>query len=321
MAHDTPSTESTIFNYYRSTVLRKMPPEIMTNIFQASIDLDRPTAALHCATELATVCKTWYNIVMTSPSLWTNIFVFGRMVFAKGVYQVVKEWIQRSKTLPIDLFLFGDRHGSSDYLYQDRSREGFSNMVQLVTVLAESSHRWRAISFNIPFAFVRRLCDMAQDLSQLHSVKYSYKCRDSWGGSLQWKKPLSLETMKIGFKLTSSLLETFNVRSDSLTHLTVKEMSVERCMDTIRGSPVLRYFKTGLTDAVPIEYFVPPLPVVHEVLESLALLFAMDPNLLDRLLPLLTLPALHTLDLDLWATKIHTLCRTSYDDLRHQSHL
>ncbi|KAF9555596.1 hypothetical protein CPC08DRAFT_765813 [Agrocybe pediades] len=105
--------------------------------------------------------------------------------------------------------------------------------------------------------------------------------------------------MKIGFKLTSSLLETFNVRSDSLTHLTVKEMSVERCMDTIRGSPVLRYFKTGLTDAVPIEDFVPPLPVVHEVLESLALLVAMDPNLLDRLLPLLTLPALHTLDLDL----------------------
>ncbi|KAF4612110.1 hypothetical protein D9613_004546 [Agrocybe pediades] len=269
MAHNTPSKENTIFNYYRSSVLRRMPPEIMTNIFQAFIDLNRQPAAMHYANKLASVCKTWYNIVMTSPSLWTNIYVFNHMVFAKGAHLVVKEWIQRSKALPINLFIPGDWHDSRDldYLFRNGSREVLSNMVQLVTVLAESSHRWRAISFNISFHFIRRFCDMAQDLSQLRSVKYGYKCRE-WAGSLQWKKPLSLETVKIRFKLTSSLLETLNVPSDSLTRLSVKEMSVERCIETLRGSPVLRHLKTSLTDAVPIEDFVPPLPVVHEVLES-----------------------------------------------------
>ncbi|KAF4611820.1 hypothetical protein D9613_004558 [Agrocybe pediades] len=220
MAHDTPSKENTIFSYYRNSVLRRMPPEVMTNIFQAFIDLDRQAA----------------NIVMTSPSLWTNIFVFNRMIFAKGAHLVVKEWIQGSKTLPINLFIPGDWYDNreTDYPFRNGSREVLSNMVQLVTVLAESSHRWRAISFNISFHFIRRFCDMAQDLSQLRSVKYGYKRRE-WAGSLQWKKPLSLETVKIRFKLTNNLLETLNVRSDSLTRLSVKEMSVERCIETLRG--------------------------------------------------------------------------------------
>ncbi|KAF4612348.1 hypothetical protein D9613_004544 [Agrocybe pediades] len=75
----------------------------------------------------------------------------------------------------------------------------------------------------------------------------------------------------------------------------VNSMTTDRCIDIIRLSPMLRFFETGLSN----EGVMPHSPTVHNVLESFSLLWSPRPGLVDQVLSSLTLPRLHTLNLDL----------------------
>ncbi|KAF9554072.1 hypothetical protein CPC08DRAFT_713219, partial [Agrocybe pediades] len=261
--------------------------------------MDRPENGISCATELFAVCRTWCDIVRSCPLLWTNVSIHARIILSQEAeaHLLVKEWLARSKTLPIDLYVFGTRQYRMESPFPYPSHcEGPSN-IQLATVLAESSNRWRSISFNVPASFVHQLCDIAHDLSQLRYVKYGYKCfRGDWNDvSFQWRERLSPRKLKLRSELSSSLLEAFNVQTDSLTYLKVNSMTTDRCIDIIRLSPMLRFFETGLSN----EGVMPHSPTVHNVLESFSLLWSPRPGLVDQVLSSLTLPRLHTLNLDL----------------------
>ncbi|KAF4612108.1 hypothetical protein D9613_004543 [Agrocybe pediades] len=299
MVQGTSEKERRGFNYHHSDVLRKIPPEVISNIFLAYIEMGRPESATSSATNLATVCKTWCNIVRSTPRLWTTLVIYGRIILSKEAHLFVKQWISRSKALLIDLYIFETRQNHRTFYYQ--WHEHLTN-IQLATVLAESSNRWRSILFDVHASFIRQLCGIAQGLSQLRSVKYGFTCLErspAKAGSLLWREPISPGIFKIRSELSGSLAEAFNIRVDSLTYLKVKEVSAERCIDLIRSSPVLRFIKIGLTDPVEDAAFIPPPPVVHESLESFTIVLSPKPDSLDRVLSSLTLPGLRTLGLDM----------------------
>ncbi|KAF9557924.1 hypothetical protein CPC08DRAFT_710040 [Agrocybe pediades] len=273
----------------RRNVFERFPPEVMSLIFETRVGMCTPETTTSCAIQLSAVCTNWCNIVRSTPQLWTTIAIRARIIRATGESPVVvKEWISRSKSLLIDLYISSKR-GNVYRLPQDAE-----NLSMLVSMLAESSNKWRSVSFDIHSPFIHKLCTISQGLPHLRSMRYSSKCWRAMPprkvGYLKWKEQFSPKELEIDFNLPSgSLSDVLNVRADKLTHLAVKHMDIKHCLDVIRLSPVLRSLKTAISGGSSHS-----LPIVrHSVLES----FVIDSGsgFYSQVFSSLTLPRLRTL--------------------------
>ncbi|KAF4612133.1 hypothetical protein D9613_004525 [Agrocybe pediades] len=284
-----------------SEVLGKIPPELISAFFQACVAMCAPETATSCTIQLSAVCTTWRDIARSIPQLWTTVSIHAHIIrFTGESHFAVKEWISRSKALSIDLYISSASRGRH-LLPTD-----VKNFRQLLSVLGESSNRWRSVSFDVHTSFIRQLCSIAHGLSQIRSMRYSNRCWESIRtrtftvtsqiGSLKWKEESSPQKLEIDFALFASLAEVLNIRTDNLIHLDIREMSVKQCLDVIRLSPMLLIFKTrisGIEDTVPSSSS----PIVHSVLDSFTIESSWRDDGLDQVLSSLILPRLRTLGL------------------------
>ncbi|KAF9557923.1 hypothetical protein CPC08DRAFT_710039 [Agrocybe pediades] len=305
-----------------SEVLGKIPPELISAFFQACVAMCAPETATSCAIQLSAVCTTWRDIARSTPQLWTTVSIPTHIIRCTGEsHLAVKEWISRSKALSIDLYIASASRGK--HLLPTNVK----NLGQLVSVLGESSNRWRSVSFDVHTSFIHQLCSIAQGLSQIRSMRYSDKC-NSWQsirrspftvagkiGSLKWKEESSPQKLEIGFALPASLAEVLNIRTESLLHLDIREMTVKQSLDVIRNSPMLLIFKTsrirGTEDFIPSSSS----PILHSILDSFTIESSWRDEL-DNVLSSLILPRLRTLDLPLRSS---TDSRIIEDFLRRSS--
>jgi len=90
-----------------SSPMLSLPLEILVEIFLIASDVDthmNPAARrLPMQLIIGRVCSAWRNAAWNAPSLWRNL----RIRVYKGMAhdQLIKEWLQRSKSQPLDLEL------------------------------------------------------------------------------------------------------------------------------------------------------------------------------------------------------------------------
>ena len=148
-------TKSSV-NAVHDPIIRDLPLELVSNILTlcnpspveddeefGSLPLDVPVATQRYQLSLGTVCKTWRNIVRSTPQLWTSIYI---RFPTKGDKLQQKELLLQSLRLSGSLPLHIQAWMRRDY----RPSEGEHLVLSpLVEMLNDQSERWKTLDLNV----------------------------------------------------------------------------------------------------------------------------------------------------------------------------
>ena len=141
--------------------INQLPQEILSIIFKYNIDLDNGYPQLEGLVEqdqgsdddeasvvaseilafqilISHVCRLWRNIVLDTPSLWTNISVTNMACLP---YERVAAYLERSKSLPLDICIAG----GVARLPSDEA----DNLEALLALLVPHLSRWASIHVTV----------------------------------------------------------------------------------------------------------------------------------------------------------------------------
>ncbi|KDQ59587.1 hypothetical protein JAAARDRAFT_205618 [Jaapia argillacea MUCL 33604] len=120
----------------------RIPNELLSGIFEiVTHSFDDPGESLSTPTTLSLVCSRWRQIAISTPELWTTIF----LTQALSPHDIARTstWLERSKTRPLDLYLdFRDPCWSWDE--EDHSFT-WNDMAEILQLLLPHISRWRLV--------------------------------------------------------------------------------------------------------------------------------------------------------------------------------
>ncbi|KAF8837748.1 hypothetical protein BDN67DRAFT_877520, partial [Paxillus ammoniavirescens] len=122
------------------------------------------------------VCRRWRSVAFSTPSLWTYIDVSPE---ARPPYEHVSTLLERSKSLPIDIFI--DCEPDEDSVSKDEDRPSVADVKSLFALLVPHVRRWRSMhvetsSYEHMYAFLTAVSDPSiSPASQLRTLRL-YHC-------------------------------------------------------------------------------------------------------------------------------------------------
>ncbi|KAL0564001.1 hypothetical protein V5O48_018054 [Marasmius crinis-equi] len=179
-----------------------LPPEVLTKIFAIHcVNVPISTRVIPDIISISQVCRLWREIVLSTPSLWSDFEVTGSyyprsssgeiqedMVEMFALIRKVRLFMERSKNVPLTLTL--------------SLGVGGAKMQELLSILVESAERWksldiRSVDFHHPV-----LEPLSCRLSSLQSLTLS--CHRRWRSA----GPLPITLFEHCEALTSVELDT-----------------------------------------------------------------------------------------------------------------
>jgi len=148
-------TKSSV-NAVHDPIIRNLPLELVSNIlalcnpspvetdeeFTSSPLPNAPLSTLRYQFSLGTVCKTWRNIVRSTPQLWTNIYIRFPTKRGKLPQKELLLSLRLSGSLPLHITAWmrrGHQPSAGDYLV----------LSPLVEMLNAQSERWKILDLNV----------------------------------------------------------------------------------------------------------------------------------------------------------------------------
>ncbi|KIM43004.1 hypothetical protein M413DRAFT_443818 [Hebeloma cylindrosporum] len=136
----------------------KFPPEIVSHIFLLSMKnrgLERAVNWLPTQFTLGSVSRAWRQVAWSTPQLWTTIsFTLAKppkKIQVKDVLQIVNDWLRRSHSLPLDIFVYnysGDKRPISQ-----------AQCGPIINALNQQSGRWNELYLGLANpSFYRLFC-------------------------------------------------------------------------------------------------------------------------------------------------------------------
>lgn len=176
-------TQMTLVNHHHSSIIKMMPAEVMSAIFQycapSSIgdDNDDPAQSQYTfqLMTIAAVCKTWRRTAFSTPKLWTNVAFSLHRAEDKNRIAFAEEWLSRSGALPIRLRLYVYGLPASS-LSIDHSRfqtwsPNSSDFHGLLDAIAKFSGRWQYISLCLQLESLQYLSDRVTAAPSLETIR------------------------------------------------------------------------------------------------------------------------------------------------------
>ncbi|KAF5321285.1 hypothetical protein D9619_001313 [Psilocybe cf. subviscida] len=106
-------TLTKVFNIISSPI-RRLPEDIIREIaHHATKDTYPSPERTSTAIALARVCSTWRSVILSSPRLWSTLYLRVQNISHHGImqyHQAVQIWFCRAGRLPLQLFLYFDFH-------------------------------------------------------------------------------------------------------------------------------------------------------------------------------------------------------------------
>ncbi|TFK17818.1 hypothetical protein FA15DRAFT_698308 [Coprinopsis marcescibilis] len=144
--------------------IEQVPLETLTEIFSHFVRQQRDggypkeprlgvaTSRLACTSPvtLSHVCAHWRSLALSTPFLWSSIFVGCPKTPNAGHVDIVKAWIQRSGSVPLDLEIQCPCSGNNVLTCPSDS---------VVAALVEHIGRWRRLEVRSTHRFQKAFCD------------------------------------------------------------------------------------------------------------------------------------------------------------------
>ena len=228
---------------------------------------DFPPPGLSFQIIVSHVCRHWRNVALSTPSLWTTIEVTPE---ARPPYGPVSAWLERSKGLPVDIYVNCERSRRGVQLPSDTDLEF------LFSLFSPHIHRWRTMEILVSdyrhlYVFLSVVSDPSVPAPQLtvlefDSFGYTYpgmlKRLALVGGSAPLLTGLVLCGVHVDWN------QPWIASASNLTHLELAfhledlRLSWARFAAILRGAPALERLSLRLSGPCgdPQEWFIEPTP-------------------------------------------------------------
>ncbi|KAF4612191.1 hypothetical protein D9613_004568 [Agrocybe pediades] len=213
----------TDMNHHHSSSVSKLPPEILSTIFevytsdalppclQDEIEFDVPEHdVLSIPLVLSHVCHRWRQVAFSTPQIWTMFTIsLDRCDGSQAEQDIISAWIGRTRNHPLTIHL----HSSLEEDYHTALPK--SSHLPALQVLASSSRQWRHFSARVPTYVLEYLGTQAQDIPLIETVGIGLRA-------------LQMDDAPIAHQLWRAV-----------TTMRIEHISTEECLFLISSSPNL----------------------------------------------------------------------------------
>ncbi|KAL1688407.1 hypothetical protein GGG16DRAFT_127221 [Schizophyllum commune] len=137
--------------------IRRLPTEIMLIILKMSVadTYDRKAGAFRILNHpVLQVCCFWRNLVLDTPQFWTHIRIYPLYDYFYQE-QMLKAYLQRSQTLPIDIYLLSNDTTIHLRTYDD-DFDIWEPLADVEGLLLSCAHRWRTFQIEVSTDCLRK---------------------------------------------------------------------------------------------------------------------------------------------------------------------
>jgi len=126
--------------HHRNKIMQKIPPEVLSNIFQffVSSDSDSEQCKPHSPLILGAICGRWRTIAWSTPRLWDSISINFNTSSLGDKLQLAREWLSRSGQLPLSISITAG-------IGRDVPPLPVPLLSAMIDVINGYAHRWRVL--------------------------------------------------------------------------------------------------------------------------------------------------------------------------------
>ncbi|KAF9564297.1 hypothetical protein CPC08DRAFT_748525 [Agrocybe pediades] len=231
-------------NYIRSTMLAKLPNEILSMIFCAAWSAVDPSprergrfqcyvepqeeSRLSVALLVAGVCQKWRAIALSLPHIWADVRIFIHRQKGERALSVLRDILERSKRADLTIRLLSPPNG---VIMHDQIQPALA-------LLHKEVQRWRSLQVCASHAVIRDFFKPPVDLSGVHSlyVRSDIHRRPFTLFFPLWKKK-NLRPQHVSFN--KFVMANVTISWDRVTHVVANRFTVDQAMTVIRSAPLL----------------------------------------------------------------------------------
>ncbi|KAF4623850.1 hypothetical protein D9613_001430 [Agrocybe pediades] len=229
-------------NHSHSTILVKLPNEILSHIFCAAWDAIDPSPPkcpfgyeepqeekkMSIALLLAGVCRKWRAIALSLPRIWSDIHVFIHRQKGDKALSILRNIIARSKHAHLTLRLYSEPLDCMDRIIK---------LQPALSILQTESQRWRSLQMCLPYELVRAFFEPNMDLSRVDLLYVHSNEHDYMGLSDPLWKDKGLRPQRLS--LYSPAMRNIDLSWDRVTHVVAIDFDTDQVMKVIRSAPLL----------------------------------------------------------------------------------
>ncbi|KAJ7602707.1 hypothetical protein DFH06DRAFT_1397229 [Mycena polygramma] len=167
------------------SLLRRMPPEILGEIFMRTLPSPRRRKRIQIADSpwvLTHVCQDWKKIALSIHSLWSSVIVSYLPETGAGTYSLamVETQIARAQNAKLKIHFYGNGHVSGNSQEQ----------IEMFKTLARHATRWAELNAQLTLALFPLVANLRGNLPSLRKLWIR------WSGHTLHMLPQDLETFK-----------------------------------------------------------------------------------------------------------------------------
>ncbi|KAK7038248.1 hypothetical protein R3P38DRAFT_2905248 [Favolaschia claudopus] len=224
-----------------------LPSEITAEIFKHCVGpVGLGMGAGNAPLVLSSVCKDWRRIALDLASIWSDIWLASSS--APNMPSILKSWLPRTGTHPIDVTGLDTRHES-------------------INELVPYCEQWRSISCWLELPITGSLNDIRGRIPQLRSLDISYGGGpvESFANSIpltMFSDAPNLRELSMTDQLPPSspdMLHLFDLPWEGLTHLSSRVQGLDKVLQLLTRTPNLQSLSISPSSMHPAIVLPPPI--------------------------------------------------------------
>ena len=198
------------------------------------------------------MCQKWQQLAWATPELWTSLDIGS---FNRDRAQFVRERLDRSGSLPLDIKLFNDGDCEDPKHHEE-----------VINILNKHSARWHNIHLDLWAGHLRCLSSSSyENILRRLALCLAYSTgRPSKISTFSKPSPTDLTLRRVG-------LPDVDIVWNNLTTALVDDIGVDECFELIHRAPLLGTLKLHAINSSSDIFPIPSARIVHPHLHSLAL--------------------------------------------------
>jgi hypothetical protein len=265
-----------VMDVHQPPPVHRIPPEITSQIFLDCLQED--SSGREIPLLVSKICSSWRHVALTTPALWTTLYLDLNDPNPEDQAVFVRSWIARSAECPLFIEL-EDFHDSGS--------------PAIMNILTPHAHRWGKLKLHLGSQLVPTLAPIKGRLGKLRELDITaYLYEEDYPGAIDF---FAVAPALRVLKLFGESAVKFEFPWVQLMHYEIAHFQLRDCLavlqkaSTLSSAVLLRTYHPDMD--VPITFHDPTSSNIH----SLGLIDSIG---LDARLASLTLPFLDTLTLE-----------------------